>query len=76
LKKCQLAADYLKLNRQRVGEIADETVDLSDEDIEDAKKEWEEERKRDPEKGKDHSGIVVQTISTKTLADRSPHRAT
>jgi hypothetical protein len=50
----------VKLNKQRVGEIAYETVDLSENDIEDAKKEWEEERKRDPEKGKTVPGSLYR----------------
>lgn len=33
--------DYLKLNKQRVGEISDETVGLSDESLRSAKLDWE-----------------------------------
>lgn len=66
-RRCATGADYLKLNRQRVGEIADETVDLSDEDIEDAKKEWEEERKRDPEKGKTIPGSLYRRYRQRPL---------
>ena len=66
-EKVPAGADYLKLNRQRVGEIADETVDLSDEDIEDAKKEWEEERKRDPEKGKTIPGSLYRRYRQRPL---------
>lgn len=50
-EKVPSGSDYLKLNKQRVGEIADEMVDLSENDIEAAKHEWEEVRRRDPEKG-------------------------
>jgi hypothetical protein len=66
-EKVPAGADYLKLNRQRVGEIADETVDLSDEDIEDAKREWEEERKRDPEKGKTIPGSLYRRYRQRPL---------
>lgn len=66
-EKVPAGADYLKLNRQRVGEIADETVDLSGEDIEEAKKEWEEERKRDPEKGKTVPGSLYRRYRQRPL---------
>lgn len=66
-EKVSAGADYLKLNRQRVGEIADETVDLLDKDIEEAKKEWEEERKRDPEKGKTIPGSLYRRYRQRPL---------
>lgn len=66
-EKVPAGADYLKLNRQRVGEIADETVDLSDKDIEEAKDEWEEERKRDPEKGKTVPGSLYRRYRQRPL---------
>ena len=66
-EKVPAGADYLKLNRQRVGEIADETVDLSDKDIEEAKKEWAEERKRDPEKGKTVPGSLYRRYRERPL---------
>jgi hypothetical protein len=66
-EKVPAGSDYLKLNKQRVGEIADETVDLSDKDVEDAKKEWEEERKRDPEKGKTVPGSLYRRYRQRPL---------
>ena len=66
-EKVPVGADYLKLNRQRVGEIADETVDLSAPDIENAKKEWEEERRRDPEKGKTVPGSLYRRYRQRPL---------
>lgn len=39
-------SDYLKLNKQRLGEISDEKIGLLDEEIEKAENEWEEERKK------------------------------
>lgn len=84
-EKVPVGADYLKLNRQRVGEIADETVDLSAKDIEDAKKEWEEERRRDPEKGKTVPGslyrryrksplLTIHLIEPRDPKDDSKHK--
>lgn len=66
-EKVPAGANYLKLNRQRVGEIADETVDLFDDDIEDAKKEWEEERMRDREKGKTIPGSLYRRYRERPL---------
>jgi len=66
-EKVPAGAGYLKLNKQRVGEIADETVDISDNDIEEAKKEWEEERKRDPEKGKTVPGSLYRRYRQRPL---------
>lgn len=60
-------ADYLKLNKQRVGEIADETVDLSEQDLKEAKLEWEEERKRDPDKGKRIPGYLYRRYRKRPL---------
>ena len=84
-EKVPAAADYLKLNRQRVGEIADETVDLSDIAIEEAKNEWEEERKLDPEKGKTIPGslyrryrqrplLTIHLIEPRDPKDESKHK--
>lgn len=66
-EKVPAGSDYLKLNKQRVGEIADETVDLSDNDIEDARTEWEEERRRDPEKGKTVPGSLYRRYRQQPL---------
>jgi hypothetical protein len=84
-EKVPSGADYLKLNRQRVGEIADEIVDLSVEDIEAAKKEWEDEREADPEKGKTVPGslyrryrknplLTVHLIEPRNPMDDSKHK--
>lgn len=66
-EKVPAGSGYLKLNKQRVGEIADEAVDLSDDDIEAAKLEWEEERKRDPEKGKTVPGSLYRRYRQRPL---------
>jgi len=60
-------SDYLKLNKQRVGEIADETVDLPETDIGAAKQFWEEEMKRDPEKGKTIPGSLYRQYRQRPL---------
>ena len=62
-----MGIDYLKLNKQRVGEIADETVDLSEEQITAAKVEWEAERKRDPNKGKTIPGSLYRRYRQRPL---------
>lgn len=66
-EKVPAGSDYLKLNKQRVGEIADETIDLTDDDIDAAKLEWEEERKRDPEKGKTVPGSLYRRYRRRPL---------
>jgi len=59
--------DYLKLNKQRVGEISDEMVALSGEDLEAATLEWEEERRRDPEKGVTIPGYLYRRYRQRPL---------
>ena len=66
-ERVPLGSSYLKLNRQRVGEIADETVGLSDEDVEEAHKEWELKRKSDPEKGKTVPGSLYRGYRQRPL---------
>ena len=66
-EKVPAGADYLKLNRQRVGEIADEMVDLSDKDIQSAKNAWEEERDKDSEKGKTVPGSLYRRYRKRPL---------
>lgn len=66
-EKVPAGSDYLKLNKQRVGEIADETVDLLDEDVQAAKVEWDEERKRDPERGKTVPGSLYRRYRQRPL---------
>jgi Z1 domain-containing protein len=66
-EKVPEGADYLKLNKQRVGEISDETVDLSKDDLEAARLEWEEERRRDPEKGVTIPGYLYRRYRQRPL---------
>ncbi|MCV2367671.1 Z1 domain-containing protein [Roseateles oligotrophus] len=66
-EKIPAGSDYLKLNKQRVGEIADETVALEKRDIEQAQKDWEEERKEDPEKGETVPGSLYRRYRERPL---------
>lgn len=66
-EKVPAGSDYLKLNKQRVGDISDEMVDLSKEDLDAAKLEWEEERKRDPEKGSRIPGYLYRRYRQRPL---------
>lgn len=60
-------SDYLKINKQRVGEISDELVDLEKADVDAARKWWDDERKRDPEKGVTIPGYVYRAYRTRPL---------
>ena len=51
-EKVPAGSDYLKLNKQRVGEIADETVDLREVEIAEAHKDWEYKTSGNPDIGK------------------------
>ncbi|MDO8775116.1 MAG: Z1 domain-containing protein [Burkholderiaceae bacterium] len=66
-EKVPAGSDYLKLNKQRVGEIADETVALEKRDIEQAHKDWEQERKEDPEKGETVPGSLYRRYRERPL---------
>lgn len=66
-EKVPAGSDYLKLNKQRVGEIADEMVDLSAGDIEAAKSEWQEIRRLDPEKGETVPGFLYRRYRERPL---------
>jgi len=61
------AAPYLKLNKQRVGDVSDEMVGLDDIQIADARAEWEELRKSDPTKGVRPSGVVFRSRRPRPL---------
>jgi hypothetical protein len=66
-EKVPPGSDYLKLNKQRVGEISDEKVDLSENDITAAEQEWEEEWKRDSEKGRTTPGSLYRRYRQRPL---------
>lgn len=66
-EKVPAGTDYLKLNKQRVGEIADEMVYLSAEKIEAAKCEWEEMRRQDPDKGITVPGYLYRRYRERPL---------
>ncbi len=50
-EKTAKGSDYLRVNKQRVGDVSDEKVELSKIQIATADLEWEDARKSDPEKG-------------------------
>jgi hypothetical protein len=66
-EKVAEGSEYLKLNKQRVGEISDEMVDLKQEEIDSVAEEWERERASDPEKGKTVPGYMYRRIRKRPL---------
>lgn len=66
-EKVPIGSEYLKLNKQRVGEIGDETVALTKEDLEAAAIEWNEERERDSEKGVTIPGYLYRQYRKRPL---------
>jgi hypothetical protein len=66
-EKVPAGSDYLKINKQRVGEIADETVGLEKVTIENAKKMWEMEHKADDKKEKTVPGSIYRRYRERPL---------
>lgn len=60
-------ADYLKLNKQRVGEISDEMVGLDPEDLQAAKEEWADETSRNEKLGETIPGYVYRKYRKRPL---------
>lgn len=60
-------SDYLKLNKQRVGDTSDEMVELTAAQIDIAKNMWEAEREKDPKKGVSIPGYIYRRVRTKPL---------
>lgn len=61
------ASDYLKLNKQRVGEVSDELVGMKKERIAEAQEEWRRERIADPEKGESVPGYFYRRFRERPL---------
>ena len=61
------SAGYLRLNKQRVGEISDERVDLSELDKQAAKNRWEEMRKKDKKLGETIPGYIYREFRQRPL---------
>jgi len=59
--------DYLKLNKQRVGDVSDEMVGLDEAELKSAAVAWEEERKRDIKKGEGIPGYMYRTFRKRPL---------
>lgn len=66
-EKVPKGSGYLKLNKQRVGEISDEKVDLDKTVIDAVATEWEEERRRVPEKGATVPGYMYRRYRQRPL---------
>jgi hypothetical protein len=59
--------DYLKLNKQRVGDNTDEMVGMTQHEIELTSKNWEEERAKDPKKGVSIPGYMFRDFRSRPL---------
>ncbi|MBY0579189.1 MAG: hypothetical protein K2P57_09085 [Burkholderiales bacterium] len=59
--------DYLKLNKQRVGDNTDEMVGMSQKEIELTRNNWEEERAKDPKKGERIPGYMFRDSRSRPL---------
>lgn len=59
--------DYLKLNKQRVGDNTDEMVGMSQPEIELTRNDWEDERARDPKKGERIPGYMFRRFRSRPL---------
>ncbi|OIQ99427.1 Z1 domain protein [mine drainage metagenome] len=59
--------DYLKLNKQRVGDNTDEMVGMSQQEIELTRNNWEEERAKDPKKGERIPGYMFRDFRSRPL---------
>lgn len=66
-EKSPKGGDYLKLNKQRVGEVSDEKVALDESQIRAAELEWEEARKADPERGVTVPGYMYRRQRVRPL---------
>lgn len=60
-EKVPAGADYLKTNKQRVGEISDEMVGLTKTDVDAVREGWEKDRANDPEMGATIPGYAYRT---------------
>ena len=61
------APDYLKLNKQRVGDVSDEMAGLEEPELTAASEKWAEERKKDPKKGERVPGYTYRTFRKRPL---------
>ena len=61
------APDYLKLNKQRVGDVSDEMVGLEQGDLKEAAEAWQAERKRDKTKGERVPGYIYRIFRKRPL---------
>lgn len=66
-EKVPQSCDYLKLNKQRVGEASDEMVGMEAPEIAEAKKFWEDVCAKDPSKGKSIPGYIYRRFRNRPL---------
>lgn len=66
-KKKFKAASYLTFNKQRVGDVSDEMVGMSDTQIDEVKANWIDELRKDPEKGESIPGYMYRSLRTRPL---------
>lgn len=66
-EKTPQGADYLKMNRQRVGEIGDEMFDLDKDDLDHANRVWEDMRDQDPKLGKTIPAYIYRQYRKRPL---------
>jgi hypothetical protein len=67
-EKVPKSSEYLKLNRQRVGDAHDEAVGMSEAETEEAVKAWEEEGRINPKKiGKSIPGYIYRRYRSRPL---------
>ena len=66
-QKSAPGADFLRINKQRVGEALDEAVDLSDSEREEVEAEWQEERRKDEKLGASVPGKMYRSKRKRPL---------
>jgi len=66
-EKVPKGADYLKINKQRVGESSDESVGLQDDEIKSVRKRWDEERASNPDLGTAVPGYAYRQMRKRPL---------
>ncbi|TXH06310.1 MAG: hypothetical protein E6R07_00530 [Nevskiaceae bacterium] len=66
-QKSRAGEDFLRINKQRIGDAQDEATDLSKPEIAEIEAEWEELRKNDPKKGAAVPGYMYRRMRKRPL---------
>lgn len=66
-ERVQRAAGFLRVNKQRVGDVSDELVGIEEADRRRADEDWEQERRRDEKLGKTVPGYFYRRYRTRPL---------